>query len=102
MKLSSRKQLTKEATVELQRLRKLAGLNESRLNEAVSVMPTVAKIRDLQKDLEHLDKWLRGEPGYFIRNDAEFTSMFRRIEKSVDDIKKVSTDLRKELKTRKK
>lgn len=104
MKLSTRQELLNESNKELKRLRKIAGLNEAKnpLNEETSVMPTVAKIRKVQKDLKHIDWWLRGEPGYHIRNAAEANSYFSNIEKAIGDIKKFTLDFEKELRASKK
>ena len=88
------------------RLQKLAGLlkenvegEEQEVNEAQSVMPTVGTIRKIQYNLEYLDKWLRGEPGYHVKNA---TSTFQQLEKSIGDIKKFTLAFEKELKTNKK
>lgn len=91
MKLSNRKQLLSEAEAELKRIK--------RLNEAQSVMPTVGTIRKVQYSLEYLDKWLRGEPGYHVKNA---TSTFQQLEKSIGDIKKFVLSFEKEIKNSKK
>ena len=93
MKLSTKQQLLNESNNELKRLRKLAGLKEAKkpLNEQTSVMPTVDKIRKVQQTLKYIDWWLRGEPGYHIRNAAAATSLFQQIQKEMDDIKKFTT-----------
>lgn len=104
MKLSTRQQLIDESKNELKRLRKLAGLDESKnsLNEESNPMPTVAKIRKVQKDLKHIDWWLRGEPGYHIRSRAEVNSYVSSIEKAIADIKKFTLNFYEELQASKK
>ena len=92
--------------MDLNRMKKLAGLlrenvegEEQEVNESQSVMPTVATIRKVQYSLEYLDKWLRGEPGYHVKNA---TSTFQQLEKSIGDIKKFVLSFEKEIKNSKK